>query len=350
MPYWVEELRKQQPQVLVLDEIHYIKSNSAQRTKATKKLAKGIPYIIGLGGTFIVNRPIEGYNALKLISPSLFPDYWAYAREYCNATYNGFGWNFNGASNVEELHRILTSTVMIRRLKKDVLQDLPDKIYSFVPMELDNEKEYEDAERDFIAFVRAEKGKAAAERASNAIAFAKTEGLRQLAVKGKLKHAIAWIRDFLEEDNKLVVFASHKFVIEALMTEFADIAVKIDGTTSMTGRQMAVEDFQHKKHVRLFIGNIKAAGVGITLTAASNVAFLELPWTPGDLVQAQDRCHRIGQKECVNIHYLLARDTIEEKIARVIDRKQVVLDAILDGKETSVDSLLQELMNQYDEE
>ena len=149
-------------------------------------------------------------------------------------------------------------------------------------------------------------------------------------------------------DEKLVVFATHKFVIEALMNEFAGIAVKVDGSVTGLNRQKAVDEFQTNKDVRLFIGNIKAAGVGITLTASSNVAFLELPWEPGSVTQAEDRIHRIGQKNSVTIHYLLANDTIEEKIARLIDSKRKILDAVLDGKKTEGTSLLSELMTEYE--
>ena len=213
---------------------------------------------------------------------------------------------------------------------------------------MDNEKEYQSAERDFISFVQRTKGTDAAERASNAATLAEIEGLKQLAVQGKMKQAIDWIQNFLDSDGKLVVFAVHKFVIDALMTHFGtQLAVKIDGSTPMADRQRAVDVFQHNPECRLFIGNIQAAGIGITLTTASNVVFLELPWQPGALVQAEDRCHRIGQKDSVNIYYLLATDTIEEKIAQLLDRKRKILDAVLDGKETDQESLLSELMNEY---
>jgi SNF2 family DNA or RNA helicase len=345
---WLDYLKDLYPQVLILDEVHFCKSNSAQRTKAVKQLAKGIPHIIGLSGTPIINRPVEAFNALHMIDPTVVGSFWSYAHRYCNAHNNGFGWDFNGASNTAELHDKLIKSCMIRRVKSDVLTDLPDKQHSFVPIELDNEKEYQSAERDFISFVQRTKGTDAAERASNAATLAEIEGLKQLAVQGKMKQAIDWIQNFLDSDGKLVVFAVHKFVIDALMTHFGtQLAVKIDGSTPMADRQRAVDVFQHNPECRLFIGNIQAAGIGITLTTASNVVFLELPWQPGALVQAEDRCHRIGQKDSVNIYYLLATDTIEEKIAQLLDRKRKILDAVLDGKETDQESLLSELMNEY---
>jgi SWI/SNF-related matrix-associated actin-dependent regulator of chromatin subfamily A-like protein 1 len=345
---WVEELKKVNPQVLITDECHYYKSNKAQRTRAVKKLAKGIPHVLALSGTPILNRPIEIYNALKLIDENLFPSYRYFVNQYCNYHFNGFGYDVSGATNIEELNEKLTSSVMIRRLKKDVLQDLPEKIYSFVPIELDNRSEYDEAEKDFIKFIRREKGEIAAQRASNAESLVRVGELKRIAVKGKFSPVQAWIENFLEVDGKLVVFAEHKFVIDELMHQFGDYAVKIDGSCTGIQRQKAVDMFQTEDAVRLFIGNIQAAGVGITLTAASNVAFIELPWTPGALVQAADRCHRIGQRECVNIHYLLAKDTIEEKIAHLLDTKKKVVDAVLDGTITEESSLLTEIIKQYE--
>jgi SWI/SNF-related matrix-associated actin-dependent regulator 1 of chromatin subfamily A len=234
---------------------------------------------------------------------------------------------------------------MIRRLKKDVLQELPDKIYSFVPLELDNENEYLEAEKDFIAWIRKEKGDEAANRIKTAEALVKVEGLKQLSVKGKLKQSIEWIKDFLESGEKLVVFCTHRFVVDALMNEFKD-AVKVDGGLSANQKQEAVDAFQDGD-TKLFVGNIQAAGIGLTLTASSNVVFLELDWSPSKHDQASDRCHRIGQKDAVNIYYLLAKDTIEERIAKILDEKRILIDAVLDGKETEQDSLLCALINSY---
>ncbi len=343
---WCLALKKLNPQVIIADEAHYFKSNSAKRTKAMKKLAKGVPHFIALTGTPIMNRPIEIYNAVTIIEPTLFPNFFQFAKRYCGAVHNGFGWDFGGATNTKELNEKL-QTVMVRRLKKDVLKDLPDKLRSFIPFELDNQKEYDKAENNFIAYVKMAKGEEAAHIASNAETLAQIEALKQLAVQGKMKDSIEWIKNFLDTDGKLVVFAVHKVVINALMEVFGDVAVKIDGSVSMKNRDNVVQRFQNDDKVRLFVGNIKAAGVGLTLTAASNVAFLELPWTPGELVQAEDRCHRIGQEDSVTIYYLLTQGTIEEEIAMLLDSKRKVLDVVLDGQDTADDSLLSELMNKY---
>jgi SWI/SNF-related matrix-associated actin-dependent regulator 1 of chromatin subfamily A len=345
---WLEKLQALKPQVLIFDEAHYIKNNSAQRTKATKKLAKKIPHVIALTGTPIVNRPVEGFNIIQTIDKTVFPNWWDFVHRYCGAKHNGFGWDFSGATNKEELHKKLTETVMIRRKKADVLPDLPDKLYSYIPMEMNNRDEYDRAERDFVKYLKQVKGDEAAEKARQAEHLVKIEGLKQLAVKGKMKHAVQWIRDFLDTNgNKLVVFAVHKAVVDALMEEFKEEAVKVDGSVSAAGRDAAVKAFQEDPKVKLFVGNIQAAGVGLTLTASSSVAFLELPWTPGELVQAEDRCHRIGQKDSVNVYYLLADGTIEEKIAQLLDEKRQVLNAVLDGKEVEETQLLSELIKSY---
>jgi SWI/SNF-related matrix-associated actin-dependent regulator 1 of chromatin subfamily A len=344
---WVDQFKAMKPSVLIMDECHYIKNNSAQRTKALKKLAKGIPHIIGLSGTPIMNRPVEIDNAIRLIDPMVLPSFWSCAHKFYGAKNNGYGWNFSGATNTETFHKLLSESVMIRRKKMDVLTDLPEKIYSFVPIELENKKEYESAESNFLSYIKDTKGQMAVIKASNAEMLTKIETLKQLAVAGKMNQAINWIKDFLESDQKLVVFATHKTVIDSLMEAFPGISIKIDGSVENTKRQDAVDQFQNNPKIRLFVGNIQAAGVGITLTTASNVVFLELPWTPGALVQAADRCHRIGQKDNVVIHYLLAVGTIEEKIALMLDRKRKVLNKVLDGIETDQDSLLSELINEY---
>ena len=277
---WVDYLIGLKPKVVIADEIHYAKNNGAKRTKALKKLAKHVKHFIGLSGTPIVNRPVEFYNAISMINPNLFPSFWTYTKRYCNAKRNHFGWDFTGATNTDELHQKLRDSIMIRRKKSDVLKDLPDKIRSSIPCELKNRKHYDKAESDFISFVKQTKGEEAAIKASGAETLTKIEGLKQIAVEGKMVQAVEWIQDFLEVEEKLVVFATHKFVVDKLMEVFKDIVVKIDGSVTGAKRQEAVDRFQKDPKTRLFVGNIKAAGVGITLTAASSAVFLELPWTP----------------------------------------------------------------------
>ena len=349
--YWVDYLKQYDFQIMITDECHYYKSNTSKRTKAVKKLAKGIPHIIALSGTPIVNRPVEGFNAVNIIKPDLFPNFITYTRRYCNPKFNGYGWDYNGASNTTELHDILINTIMIRRLKKDVLKDLPEKLYSYIPLGLTRSArlEYTKAEDSFIEYVHENYGLARAEKASNAMMLVQYGELKRLAVQGVLQQSVEWISNFLETGNKLVVFATHKFVIDILMENFGDVAVKLDGTVTGTKRQTVVDQFQKNPDIKLFIGNIEAAGVGITLTAAASVAFLELPWSPGKLKQAIDRVHRIGQKKCVNVYYLFAENTIMDKIVKLLNDKQKVVDSVLDGEDlNNQDVLFKVILQQYE--
>ena len=344
---WIEELKRRKIQILILDEAHKIKSNKARRTKSVKIIAKGIPYLLGLTGTPIENRPIEIYNIWKLIDPTNCPAWNYFIYRFCNAKNNGFGLDVNGASNISELHTLLKNSVMIRRLKRDVLKELPGKTFSFIPMELNNTKEYKEAERSFIDYIRQTQGDEVAEKLRRVEQLARIEGLKQLAVKGKLNQVIEWVKDFLETGNKLVVFTSHHFTIDALSEAFPTGTVMFDGRCTDLQKQQAKNDFQNNDEIRLFLGNLKSAGEGITLTASSNVAIIELPWSPKTIDQAGDRVDRIGQKFAVNIYYLLAKNTIEEKIARLLDQRRKMTDGIVDGKETEQESLLGELMKEY---
>lgn len=347
---WAKELCAIKPKLVVLDECHAIKNSKAKRTKAVKRVSKVARHVIPLSGTPAINRPAELFNSIQLVEPTLFSSYKSFAQQYCDPQFNGFGWEYKGASNLKELYNIL-SNIMIRRKKEDVIMDLPEKRRSFIPIELDNVKDYQKAENDFIEWIKENKGKKAAMRAMAAETLVRIATLRLLAVKGALKNSIQWINSFLEDyDGKLVIFAVHKEIINTLMEEYGEIAVKIDGSISTKGdtRQKIVEEFQNNDNIRIFIGNIKAAGVGITLTASSNVAFLELPWTPGELTQAEDRCHRINQKNAVNIWYLLAENTIEMELAKTIDTKRNVLSQVLDGEIIEQDDTLSSLLGLYE--
>ena len=348
---WVEYLSSLNPDWLIFDEVHYLKNNSAKRTKAATILAKNSKAVSGLSGTFIINRPIEGYNAIRLIDKTIVGSYWDYAIRYCGAHKTRYGWDLSGATNMTELHEKLTNTIMLRRLKKDVLPQLPEKTRAFIPLEIDNDEEYQNAERDIINWLRETRGTDAAKRASHAAEMTKIEFLKQIAVRGKLRQAIEWISDFLETDNKLIIFVCHLATIDALMNAFPKITVKMDGSCSMIQRQDAVDAFQHNPAIKLFIGMIdkegKPAGIGWNLAAASYIATLELQWSPKIHDQAEDRAHRIGQRSAVVSYYLLAMNTIEERIAHIQDRKRIMLDKVLDGQDSEQESLLTELIKSY---
>ena len=331
---WLPELIRIQPEILILDESHSVKNPKAARSKAAAELAAEVPHKILLTGTPVLNRPAELRNQLEIIDPEQYNkrNWFQWHLRYADAHkirigYNKTAWDFSGASNLEELAESL-KTIMIRRTKAEVLPELPDKRRQTILIPIDNRKEYDRADKEFLEWVAEQKGVEAAERASSVEQLAKVEYLRQIAVRGKMKQALAWIENFLESGEKLVVFATHKATIHALEREYGTMAVKIDGSVSSEKRQAAVDKFQTDPATKLFIGNTKAAGVGITLTAASDAAFLELDWTPALMEQAEDRCHRIGQKNAVNVYYLLAEKTIDTSIAAMLERKRDVIDQI----------------------
>ena len=343
LEHWWTDIRSRfKPGSVIVDEAHYIKSSTTHRTKAVKQLCKGIKYVIALSGTPIMNRPAEIYEAIKLVCPGLFPKKWDFLKRYCGLRNNGFGWEYKGATHTDELHKKLTGTCMIRRKKEDVLPDLPAKTRTVLPLELDNAEEYKTAEQDFGSWLadRGEKEKAVT-------VLGQLEALKQLAVEGKIKQAIKWIGDFLESGEQLVVFCHHQKTVKRLSTAFGSQGVVVDGSTPERQRQAHIDAFQGEPGVRLFIGTL-AAIEGITLTAASNVAFLELWWSPGQHSQAEDRVHRIGQEaQSIGAYYLIAAGTVEEKIARLLDRKQKVVTGVLDGEEVAEDNLLTELLKEY---
>jgi SWI/SNF-related matrix-associated actin-dependent regulator of chromatin subfamily A-like protein 1 len=232
-----------------------------------------------------------------------------------------------------------------------VLPQLPAKRHDTVPILLSNEHEYRLAEHDVIAWLQGlpldlgtiDAKVAAALRAEQLV---KLNNLRQLAAGGKLPTALAWISDFMASGEPLVVFAEHIAIQKAVMERFPDSA-HILGADSSHSRQRAVDDFQREDGPQLIVCSLKAASQGITLTRASNVAFLELDWTPARHDQAEDRLHRIGQDSAVTAWYLLAPDTIDETMAELLERKRNVINAVTDGQvhdgERLVDAVVREL-------
>jgi len=379
---WVPALKQFGFKVLIVDEAHFVKNSNSKRTKAFKKLSKYFDKIIALTGTPIENAPIEIWNIVNVLNPGIFSNCYVFTQRYCNERSDRFGRNVRGASNTEELYRILTSSIMIRRKKCDVLKDLPPKQISVMPLNIDNRKEYTDAENQFIEFLKekfnTDLGKEGIEKelkayakrydmevgdvldyqdllsikdlkiekAENAPVLVQMGLLKQLAVKGKMKSVIDWIHDFLESGEKLVVFAINKDVITELMIEFPD-AARLDGSTTPVNRQKAIDRFQTENDCTLFIANIKAGGIGITLTAASNVAMIQFPWTPGELAQAADRVHRITQTRSVTVWNIVAVNTIEEKIIKVLSEKEKMINDVLDGGVYDAGAIASEIIKLY---
>jgi hypothetical protein len=341
----LEALAALGPQAVVLDESHYCKNPRAQRTQASQRLAEAVPsdgIVLALTGTPLMNRPPELISQLRILGR--LGDFGSGAQ---------FGQRFRGSDAHQRLHWHLRARCFARRLKAEVLPQLPAKTRAVVPVALDNEPEYRLAEQDVIAWLRSQPldlrevdAKVAA--ALRAERLVRLNALKRLAARGKLHAALHWIHDFLSSGEPLVVFARHREIQHALLERFPD-ALHVLGEDSQRARDQAVRAFQGPEgdESRLIVCSIEVAGQGITLTRASHVAFLELDWTPAKHDQAEDRCHRIGQQDAVNVTYLLAADTIDETIATLLERKRAVIGAVTDGREEEergvVDALVAEL-------
>ena len=339
----LERLVARHPRAVVFDESHYVKNPGAARTKAALELAGRMPdgaLRLALTGTPVLNRADELVSQLRVLGR--LRDFGSGAR---------LTRRFRAAGSDDRLHWNLRAHCYVRRTKKQVLPQLPAKRHDTVPVLLSNQQEYRLAEQDVIAWLqslpldlRAIDAKVAA--ALRAEQLVRLNNLRQLAVTGKLPTALAWIDDFMASGEPLVVFAEHIAIQRAVLERFPG-AVHILGSDSAQARQQAVDAFQTEDGPQLIVCALKAASQGITLTRASNVAFLELDWTPARHDQAEDRLHRIGQESAVTAWYLLAPDTIDETMAELLERKRGLIDAVTDGQvrdeERLVEAVVREL-------
>jgi len=287
--------------------------------------------------------------------------FWTFAKTYCDAKQTSFGWDFSGRSNLDDLHKKLNDVCFIRRLKADVLSELPAKQRTMVPIELDNMKEYKQVKKDFVNWLKGnimKKDDYAGEvnknekltesqkklliqaridrkvnRSRAAEAVVKIEYLKQVCARGKVQRFCDFIDNVLEQGNKLVVFAVHKDIQNLLFDKYrGQNAARIFSEDNTTKRQENIDKFQNDDTCRLMVASLAAGGVGITLTAASTVAFVEFGWTSAVHDQAEDRCHRIGQHDSVNCYYFYGEDTIDEYILELINEKRQVAENITDGK------------------
>jgi SWI/SNF-related matrix-associated actin-dependent regulator of chromatin subfamily A-like protein 1 len=341
----LDELCGLAPRALVLDESHYCKNAAAKRTQAVARLAASVPrdgLVLALTGTPVMNRPPELIAQLRILGR--LGDFGSGAQ---------FATRFRGPDAHLRLHWHLRARCFVRRLKADVLPQLPPKTRGVVPVELDNEAEYRLAERDLVTWLQSQPldlreldaRVAAALRAERLV---RLNTLKLLAARGKLHAALAWIHDFCSSGERLVVFARHREIQRAVLARFP-AALHILGEDRHAARDASLRAFQAPDGAanQLIVCSLEVAGQGLTLTRSSNVAFLELDWTPAKHDQAEDRCHRIGQQDAVNVWYLLAADTIDETIATLLERKRAVIGAVTDGRsddeEGVVDALVREL-------
>jgi len=323
---WKIELLKHKFDVVIGDEIQYVSNNKAHRTKAFIEVAKKIPKKLFLSGTPFKNRPSEFFTALNLISPENFPNRWKFLWKFCDPQHSGYSWTFNGATNIDELVE-RTRPFYIRRSKSEVLPELPQKQINVVGFDMPHsiQLKYNSASETFQDWATSANKKYAEGKAH-------VETMRTIAYLGKREYALQWIQDFLETGKKLVVFVYHREAIKDVVGALGNLCVSIDGSDTAEERQKSVDEFQTNPKIKVLVGQIQAAGVGITLTAASDAVFLEFPWTPADALQASNRVDRIGQTaDNVTIWYMVTEGTIDEDMMAMIQEKYKVLDKILDN-------------------
>lgn len=359
--------------LVIVDEAHWIKNQKAQRTKSVHEIARPARRRVALTGTPICNKPIELFSILQLVDP----DHWdpagrkrdkatkqlvdmpagsgcgffRFAKRYAGGHQGRYGWDFSGATNLDELQEKLRATCMVRRLKKDVLTELPAKQRQIVELAANGasgavarEKEAWARHEEEIDQARVEVELAKAEgddayaaavsklQKASGFAFEEISGIRHDTAVAKIPHVIEHAKLALEDgDGKLVVMAHHHDVVDGIAEGLAEFGtVKLTGRDDIGDRQAAVDRFQKDPSCRVFVGSIMAAGVGITLTAASHVVFAELDWVPGNVSQAEDRCHRIGQTNSVLVQHLVFDGSLDARMAKVLVEKQRIADEGLD--------------------
>ncbi|MEA2211730.1 MAG: SWI/SNF-related matrix-associated actin-dependent regulator of chromatin subfamily A-like protein 1 [Solirubrobacteraceae bacterium] len=337
-----ESLSRLRPRALVIDESHYCKNPRAKRTQAVRALASAVVpdgLRLALTGTPVLNHADELIAQLRVLSR--LGEFGSGAR---------FSQQFRGQVSEERLHWHLRRHCFVRRLKAEVLPQLPAKRQVVVPVALSNREEYRLAERDVIEWLRTQPLELSQLNARIAATLrakrlAQLGALQRLAGRGKLAAALAWIEDFLASGEPLVVFARHQEVQKAVVARFPH-ALHLLGEDSLAGREESIAAFQRPDGPPLIVAATRVAGQGITLTRASNVAFLELEWTPAMHDQAEDRCHRIGQRDAVTAWYLLAAGTIDETMARLIQSKRAHVGAVTDGRRSETDGMVEAVVRE----
>lgn len=304
---------------VIIDESHRVKGPGAQQTIFAKGITAGKEYIMLLSGTPVVNRPHDLIAQLSILGR--LNEFGGRGKFLAD-----FG---DDDADLAPLSRQLYDSCLIRREKKNVLTELPDKTRVDLYVDISNRDEYDLAAADLAEYLRqyTECSDVDIRRKMRMEALVKFMTLRSLAAKGKVAQAADFIDNFLDNGKPLIVFCSYHEIVDALKKRFPK-AVTITGRDSLVEKQAAVDSFQNG-HAQLAICSIKAAGVGLTLTAASNVAFVEFPWTYADCCQCEDRAHRIGQKDNVTCYYLLGQRTIDHVLYAIIHKKKSIANQIM---------------------
>jgi SNF2 family DNA or RNA helicase len=328
--------------LIILDEAHYVSNGQAARTKLVNSFSKKCERVWLLTGTPMTNRPMNYFNLLSLIESPVSQNWMAYAIRYCQGYQFTAGtrkiWNVTGASNLEEL-RDRTSRQVLRRLKTEVL-DLPEKIITPVYLRLKS-KLYEGLMGEYYDWYN----KNPDESTSLTVQFSKLMKVRQVIAEEKIKDTIELAENILEQDKKVIIFTNFTETLNRIADHFGKQAVRLDGSTSKPQRQYAVDQFQDNEKIKVFVGNVKAAGVGITLTAAEAVIINDLSFVPGDLAQAEDRAYRYGQKNSVSVYYPIFDNSIEGIIYDMVNQKKQNIGTVMGDNIDEKGDFISDIMN-----
>jgi SWI/SNF-related matrix-associated actin-dependent regulator 1 of chromatin subfamily A len=330
-------------ELVILDEAHMVSNAQAQRTKLINDFTKNVKRVWLLTGTPMTSRPINYYNLLNLIESPVAQNWMAYAIRYCQGFQFRAGnrkiWNVTGASNLEEL-RDRTSKQILRRLKENVL-DLPDKIITPVYLRTSS-KEYKDLMGEYYEWLENKKE----ESSSLTIQFSKIMKVRKVIANEKVKDTIEFVQNIIDQGKKVIIFTNFTDTLQLIHTHFGKESVYLDGSCNKVQRQYAVDQFQENEKIKVFVGNLKAAGVGLTLTAAEVVIMNDLSFVPAEHAQAEDRAYRYGQKNNVLVYYPIFENTIEGVIYDILNKKKKVIGTVM-GDEVSDNAgdVVEEILN-----
>jgi len=321
--------------LIVCDEAHYLKNPKTNRTKVIKKAFIDVTKKLLLTGTAIKSVPYEFFSLLNFIDPAEWKSAHQFGVRYCAGFQDNFGWDYSGSSNLDELYSRI-SPYFLRRLKSDVLSFLPPKTFTHLPIELTAEeyREYSQIEKKVVD--------ESDEESPDADHLSRIQRLKMFTSHIKASRGIELVQDIIDGDEKVVVFTEYLSTADKIKNHFGDKAVLFTGKKTASEKQEAVDKFMNDDSVKIFVGTIGAAGVGITLTIASTAVFIDQPWTPSDREQAEDRIHRASTtSDKVQIIRLICQDTIDEKIISLLRDKEKVTSRVLDA--TVLDKKIQKL-------
>ena len=325
----------------IVDEAHYISNSTANRTRLLNDVLETIPKVWLLTGTPMTSRPINYFNLLKIVESPLALNWQSYVRRYCKGYQFNVGnrkvWNTSGASNLDEL-RERTKNLVLRRMKTDIL-DLPEKIVTPVFVELTSKMYDEELEE----FTRISTDKKNDETIT--VTLNRLMKIRQLIAYEKIPYTCELIDKCLEQGKKVIVFTNFTMSLDMLHDKYKKVSVTLDGRMNKDKRQENVDRFQTEDKIKVFIGNIKAAGVGITLTSAEVVIMNDLSFVPADHSQGEDRAYRYGQQNSVLVYYPVFENTVEKIIYNILQKKKGIIDQVMGDGEYS-ESFSKDLLKQ----